>query len=88
MDATYNTNNNRLPFVNVVGVLNTGFPSLKTFFIAGGWIIDESSQSYNWFIQKLRDTVWPLDNHNYTKIIVRRRVTSRGKKLTSERSWR
>jgi hypothetical protein len=70
LDATYKTNSNRLPFVNVVGVSNTGFPSLKSFFIAGGWIIDESAQSYNWFIQKLQDTVWPLGNPNRPKIIV------------------
>ena len=59
MDATYKTNRHRLPFVNVVGTGNIGYPRLKTFCIAGGWVSQETNESYEWVVTQLRDTVWP-----------------------------
>ena len=59
LDATYKTVRQKLPFVNVVGVSNTGYPKLQSFSIAGGWIIDETTESYTWFVRKLKETVWP-----------------------------
>ena len=61
LDATYKTNKHRMPFVNVVGTGNIGYPSLKTFCIAGGWVSRETNETYAWVIEKLRDVVWPSD---------------------------
>ena len=61
LDATYNTNKHRMPFVNVVGTGNIGYPSLKTFGIAGGWVSRETNETYASVIEKLRDIVWPSD---------------------------
>lgn len=60
IDATYKTVRSKLPFVNVVGVSNisNGRGQLSTFGIAGGWISDETADSYEWFIQQLKNTVW------------------------------
>ncbi|KAI9497304.1 hypothetical protein BDB00DRAFT_868744 [Zychaea mexicana] len=58
MDATYKTNRHRLPFVNVVGTGSVGYPDLKTFCIAGGWVSEETNVSYDWFVKKLEEVVW------------------------------
>ena len=52
LDVTYKTNKHQMPFVNVVGTGNIGYPSLKTWCIAGGWVSWETNE-------KLRDIVWP-----------------------------
>lgn len=59
LDATYKTNKHKMPFVNVVGKGNVGFPKLKTFCIAGGWLSEETNETYSWFVQCLREVVWP-----------------------------
>lgn len=59
LDATYRIVKQKLPFVNVVGILNTGYPSLQSFSIAVGWMVNETSQSYSWFVEKLKECVWP-----------------------------
>ncbi|KAG2214028.1 hypothetical protein INT45_001991 [Circinella minor] len=59
MDATYKTNRHRLPFVNIVGTGNISYPRLKTFCIAGGWVLQETNESYEWVVTQLWDTVWP-----------------------------
>ena len=59
MDVTYRTNRHRLPFVSIVGTGNIGYPSLKTFCIAGGWVSQETNGNYEQVATQLRDIVWP-----------------------------
>ena len=59
MDAIYKTNRHRLWCVNIMGTRNIGYPSLKTFCIAGGWVSQETNESYEWVATPLRDIVWP-----------------------------
>lgn len=59
MDATYQTNRHKLPFMNVVGTGNIGFPSLMTFGIAAGWLSRETSANYLWFVKNMKEMVWP-----------------------------
>ena len=61
MDATYKTNQHGLPLINVIGTGNIGYPRLKTFYIAGCWVSDETAETYQWFTCMLRDVVWPTD---------------------------
>lgn len=69
VDATYNTNRSKLPFVNVVGVSNVGYPNLMSFGIAGGWIIDETVDSYEWFVKQLKHAIWKKENTGPSIII-------------------
>ncbi|KAG2230998.1 hypothetical protein INT48_002777 [Thamnidium elegans] len=63
IDATYKTNRSKLPFVNVVGASNLGSPKgLRSFGIAGGWVLDESNDSYTWFVKNLKNIVWPSED--------------------------
>ena len=50
-----------MPFVNVVGAGNIGYPSLKTFCIPGEWVSRETNETYTWVVVKLRDIVWPYN---------------------------
>ena len=59
LDATYKTNQHKLPFVNVTGTANIGSPKLKTLFIASGWILHEDNSTYEWFARCLESVVWP-----------------------------
>lgn len=61
IDATYRTTREQLRFINVVGTGNVGYPNLKTFCIAGGWLTQETNESYEWFIGALHEVVWPSD---------------------------
>ncbi|KAG2216807.1 hypothetical protein INT45_013819 [Circinella minor] len=70
LDATYKTNKHRLPFVNVVGTSNIGYPHLKTFCIAGGWVSQETNETYKWVIQCLQNIVWPSNQSAYLETFV------------------
>ncbi|SAL97431.1 hypothetical protein, partial, partial [Absidia glauca] len=60
MDATYKTNQLKLPFINMVGVNNIGCndKTLSTFAIAGAWITAENESSYTWVLEQLNNTVY------------------------------
>jgi hypothetical protein len=60
MDATYSTNAHGMPFINIVGVSNLGYTSctLANFAVAGGWLSSESTADYEWFLYRLRDTIF------------------------------
>ena len=70
LDAAYKTNKHRMFFVNVAGTGNIGYPSLKMFGIAGGWVSRETNETYAWVIEKLRDIVWPSDQPISTQTFV------------------
>lgn len=78
MDATYKTNKHRMPFVNVVGTSNIGYPALKTFSIAGGWLSEENNETYEWFTTCLKDIVWPSSQSSSPEVF----VTDNENKLT------
>lgn len=40
-----------------------------SFGIAGGWIVDESLDSYEWFVKQLKDTIWEKDSAGPSIII-------------------
>lgn len=70
IDATYKTNRMKLPFVKVVGVNNIGTAKgLSTFGIAGGWITDETRDSYTWFVRNLKNAIW-TEEENHPKLFV------------------
>jgi hypothetical protein len=60
VDATYKTNQFRLPFVNMVGVHNVGpdDKTLSNFAIAGAWVAKEDEVSYTWVMEQLENTVY------------------------------
>jgi transposase-like protein len=60
VDATYKTNQFRLPFVNMVGVHNVGSDdeTLSNFAIAGAWVAKEDEVSYSWVMEQLSNTVY------------------------------
>lgn len=70
MDATYKTNRKRMPFINVVGVSNAGYQSLKTFNIAGGSLSNEDTESYTWFVKALKEVVWPDMQEASPRVII------------------
>lgn len=55
--ATYKTNRHKLPFMNIVSIKNTGYPSVFSFCVADGWITIETSENFTWFLKKLKDVV-------------------------------
>ena len=68
--ATYKTNRHKLPFMNIVSIKNTGYPSVFSFCVADGWITIETSENFTWFLKKLKDVVsdetqWVDTHDNY-----------------------
>ena len=69
IDATYGTNNLKMPLICVYGVSNVGLKSLKTFPVAFAWVSSEKEEIYSWFLQTLQinlngiseDTVFVTD---------------------------
>lgn len=70
MDATYRTNRSKMPFINVVGIGNVGYPALKSFAIAGGWLSNEDNNSYMWFANTLKSVVYPSHQQSAPGVIV------------------
>lgn len=70
IDATYRTTREQLAFINVVGTCNVGHPALKTFCIAGGWMTQETNESYEWFIGALKEVVWPSDGPSTPRVLI------------------
>lgn len=70
IDATYKTNAYRLPFIQVIGTGNIGIPHLKSFYIAGAWVAQETNEMYAWTMESLRDVAWPDDQPAKPKVIV------------------
>ncbi|SAL95412.1 hypothetical protein, partial, partial [Absidia glauca] len=60
VDATYKTNQFRLPFVNMIGVHNVGpdDKTLSNFVIAGAWVAKEDEVSYSWVMEQLSNAVY------------------------------
>ncbi|KAG2191831.1 hypothetical protein INT47_011579 [Mucor saturninus] len=50
IDATYNTNDLKMPLISAFGVSNLGKDTLKTFPIAFAWVANEK-EMYNWFVK-------------------------------------
>ena len=53
IDATYKTNAYKLPFIQVIGTGNIGYPTLKSFHIAGAWIAQETNEMYAWAMESI-----------------------------------
>ena len=51
IDATYKTNEYKLPFVQVVGVTSTN----KSFCIAHAFISKEKTDNFVWVLERLKD---------------------------------
>lgn len=63
IDATYNTNDIKLPLICAFGVSNLGKETLKTFPIAFSWVSSEKEKLYEWFVKTFKDVVGRcLDN--------------------------
>lgn len=59
LDATYGTNNNKMPLINIVGVSNLGTDKLRNILVASAVVINERTESYQWVMQTMRSTIWP-----------------------------
>lgn len=70
MDATYRTNRMKMPFINVVGIGNVGYPALKSFAIAGRWLLNEDNDSHMWFANTLKTVVYPSGQESTPGVIV------------------
>ena len=70
IDATYRTTREQLRFINIVGTGNIGYPKLKTFCIAGGWLTQETNESYEWLMKVLREVVWPSGQSSTPRVMI------------------
>lgn len=65
IDATYKTNVNGMPLVNIIGVDNlaseNGDISPRSFFIASAAVSDEKGMSYTWVLESLQSAIF-MDN--------------------------
>ena len=57
IDATYGTNNLKMPLICAYGVSNVGVFTLKTFLIAFAWTSDEKEETYKWFLNSLQNVL-------------------------------
>lgn len=53
MDATYNTNNSKMPLICVTGVSNLDGTQLKNFPVAFAWVRNETQGMYEWFLDSM-----------------------------------
>jgi histone-lysine N-methyltransferase SETD2 len=51
IDATYKTNEYRIPFVQIVGMTSTN----QSFCIAHAFIVKEKTSNYTWVLERLKD---------------------------------
>ena len=51
IDATYNTNEYRIPFVQIVGVTSTS----KSFVAAQAFILHEKKDNFKWVLERLKE---------------------------------
>ena len=51
IDATYKTNEYRIPFVQIVGMTSTN----QSFCIAHAFIVKEKTSNYIWVLERLKD---------------------------------
>ena len=57
LDATYKTNKNDMPLLNVVGISHLGSSKLQNVLIASAFIINEKEESYNWVPKTMRNII-------------------------------
>jgi hypothetical protein len=72
MDATYNTNNYRMPLMHILGVSNTSMKrggSLMTFHMAGSWMRYEDEKTAIWVLENMRSKVFGLDFQPSTFVV-------------------
>ena len=53
LDATYKSNKNDMPLLNVVGVSHLGSSKLQNVLIASAFLVNEKEESYNWVLKTM-----------------------------------
>ena len=59
LDATYKSNKNDMPLLDVVGVSHLGSSKLQSVLIAPTFVINEKEESYSWVLKTVRNIIWP-----------------------------
>lgn len=62
MDATYQTNKDRMPLINIMIVSNLGTTRLQNLLVASAMVVNEKRESYDWVLETLKNTVFPSGN--------------------------
>jgi hypothetical protein len=62
MDATYQTNKERMPLINILVVSNLGTTRLHNLLVASAVVVNEKRESYDWVLETLKKTVFPAGN--------------------------
>ncbi|KAK9053111.1 hypothetical protein SSX86_029741 [Deinandra increscens subsp. villosa] len=70
IDATYNTNVYKFPYVQMVGVTSTGI----SFLVASAFISQERQEDFTWMLERLKETI---GDHRLEPNMARRRQRAR-----------